>query len=141
MSVLTSDAELIKLLKSVKSIAVVGISDSEDRPSYGVARYLREVGYEVIPVNPNLDKWEGLKAFPTVEAIGRHVDMVDVFRRPEALMDVVDDVLAADAGALWTQFGVVDANATDRAVAAGIPTVIDHCVKIEHRRLIAGRGA
>ena len=137
--ILSTDAELRRLLEKAKSIAVVGISDSPDRPSYQVASYLRHAGYEIIPVNPNLQEWQGIHAYPTVKAIGRKVDVVEVFRRPEALPGVIDDAIAAGAGLIWTQLGVVDDSATDRAVAAGIPVVIDRCMEIEHGRLIRGR--
>ena len=138
--VLSSDAELRDLMLSAKTIAVVGISDRSNRPSFEVAHYLLDAGYEVIPVNPQIDGWEGLEAYPSLIDIGRPVDIVDVFRRPEFVPAVVDDAIAARAAALWTQLGVVNDEATGRAVAAGIPTVIDRCMAIEHRRLIARRG-
>lgn len=138
--ILISDAEIRKLLETTKTIAVVGISDRENRPSFGVADYLATAGYEVIPVNPKLNEWMGMKAYPTVESIGRHVDMVDVFRQPRFLSDAIDDAISAKAGSVWTQFGVIDDESTDRAVSAGIPTVIDKCVKIEHARLLASDG-
>ncbi|MDA0677249.1 MAG: CoA-binding protein [Chloroflexi bacterium] len=137
---LTTDAELRQLLKSAKTIAVVGISENEIRASFGVAKYLAEAGYEIFPVNPQLSSWQGITAYPTVNAIGHPVDIVDVFRGSEYLLSVVEDALTASAGAVWAQLGVSDDAAIERAIAAGIPIVVDHCAKMEHRRLIAGQG-
>ena len=136
-SILTTGTEMWDLLKKVRTIAVVGLSNDPERPSYEVAAYLREQGYEIIPVNPNIEEWEGLKAYPSLSAIGRPVDMVDVFRRPEYVGDVVDDAIASGAGAVWMQLGVVNDEAAARAAAAGITVVVDRCAAIEHRRMIA----
>lgn len=135
--ILTSDSEIRQLLLSTKTIAVVGLSDKRGRPSFGVAKYLASTGYEIIPVNPNIESWEGIPAFPTVAAIGRKVDLVDVFRRPEFAMDAVKDAIDAGAGAVWTQLGVVNDEATQHAIDAGMPIVVDRCTAIEHRRLVA----
>lgn len=138
---LTSDAQIRELLLSARTIAVVGLSERQSRPSFGVAKYLIDADYEVIPINPHVDRWQGIQAFPRVAAIGRQVDIVDVFRRPEFVMDTVEDAIAARSGAIWTQLGVVDDSATKRAIDAGIPIVVDRCTAIEHRRLITGQGA
>ena len=134
---ITEASDMRDLLKKVRTIAVVGLSNDPDRPSYEVADYLRGHGYEIIPVNPMIDEWQGLKAYPSVQAIGRPVDMVDVFRRPEFVMDVVEDAIAAGAGAVWMQLGVLNEEAAERAVAAGIPVVADRCAAVEHRRMAA----
>ncbi len=139
MSELTTDSQIRELLLSVRTIAVVGLSERQSRPSFGVAKYLINAGYEVIPINPHVDQWQGIKAFPTVADIGRTVDLVDVFRRPSFVMDTVEDAILAESGAIWTQLGVVDENATQRSVEAGVPIVVDRCTAIEHGRLIAGR--
>lgn len=138
-SVLTSDTQLRELLQSVRTIAVVGLSERQSRPSFGVALYLVDAGYEVIPINPHIDSWQGIPAFPTVSAVDRKVDLVDVFRRPEFVMDTVEDAIAAESAAIWTQLGVVNDLATKRSVEAGIPIVVDRCTAIEHGRLIAGQ--
>jgi predicted CoA-binding protein len=138
-TLLTTDAELRQLLSSAKSIAIVGVSENESRASFGVATYLRDVGYEIFPVNPLLSSWRGITAYPSVAAIGKPVDIVDVFRGSEFLLSVVEDAIAASAGAVWAQLGVSDAAAISRATEAGIPIVVDHCAEMEHRRLIAGR--
>lgn len=135
--ILSTDADIAKLLGAVRSIAVVGISENSHRPSFGVARYLMDAGYEIIPVNPNLTKWQGIPAYPSLSEIGRAVDLVDVFRKPEFVLEVVEDAIAANSGAVWTQLGVVSDEATNRAVEARLPIVVDRCTAIEHRRLIA----
>lgn len=137
--VLSSDAELRELLLSTRSIAVVGLSDRSGRPSFGVAKYLVENRYEIIPVNPHLKSWQGLPAYPSL-ALDRAVDMVDVFRRPEFVMETVEDAIASNAKSIWTQLGVVDDAATAMAVDAGIPIVVDRCLAVEYSRLIAGPG-
>jgi predicted CoA-binding protein len=136
-TVLSSDSEIRNLLQSVRSIAVVGLSESSSRPSFGVARYLMDAGYEVIPVNPHISSWQGIPTFPSVAAIGKTVDLVDVFRRPEFVLETVEDAIAAHSGIVWTQLGVISNVATKRAVDSGMPIVVDRCTAIEHRRLIA----
>lgn len=138
-TLLSTDLELRQLLESAKTIAVVGLSENESRASFGVAKYLISAGYEVIPVNPQLSSWQGIAAYPTVEVIGRPVDIVDVFRGSEFLLAVVEDAIAASAGAVWAQLGITDDAAIARSTAASLPIVVDHCAKMEHRRLIAGR--
>lgn len=138
-TLLTTDAELSQLLESAKTIAIVGVSENESRASFGVAKYLQEVGYEIYPVNPQLSRWQGITAYPSVAAIGKPVDIVDVFRGSEFLLAVVEDAIASSAGAVWGQLGVSDDAAIARASEAGIPIVVNHCAKMEHRRLIAGR--
>lgn len=137
--VLSTDQEIRDLLQTVKTIAVVGLSERQSRPSFGVARYLIDAGYEVIPINPHIESWQGIPAYPTVSSVGRKLDLVDVFRRPEFVMDTVVDAIGAQAGAIWTQLGVVNDSATQRSIGADIPIVVDRCTAIEHRRLIAGQ--
>jgi hypothetical protein len=137
---LTSDEEIRSLLLNARTIAVVGISDRPERPSHGVARYLLAAGYTVVPVNPNLREWRGLEAFPTVEASGVKVDIVDVFRRPKFVPDVVEDAVVAQAGALWLQLGVINEEAAASAIARGMPVVMDRCTAIEHRRFLGAGG-
>ena len=134
-TVLSSDPEIRELLQSARTIAVVGLSARTTRPSYGVARYLAEAGYEIIPVNPHADNWEGIPAFPDLSSIDRKVDLVDVFRRPDFLPATVEDAIQAGVGAVWTQLGVDNPQATEMCVNAGIPIVINRCTAIEHRRL------
>ena len=128
-----SDAYLQGILKSVKTIAMVGASPDKTKFSYGVLRVLNETGYDMIPVNPRpgLEEIRGLKVYPSLAAIDRPVDMVEVFRRPEDLMDVTKDAIAIGAKVLWGQIGVVDHEAAQLAEEAGMQVVMDRCPKIE----------
>ena len=128
-----SDAYLQGILKSVKTIAMVGASPDKTKFSYGVLRVLNETGYDMIPVNPRpgLEEIRGLKVYPSLAAIDRPVDMVEVFRRPEDLMDVTNEAIAIGAKVLWGQIGVVDHEAALLAEEAGIQVVMDRCPKIE----------
>lgn len=134
---LSTDTELKRLLESTRTIAIVGLSARPERPSNEVARYLLDHGYTVIPVNPACDEVLGLKCYPSVLDVPVKVDVVDVFRRPEEVAQVVDDAISAGARAVWLQLGVIAPEAIRRADAAGLTTVMDRCTKIEHRRLLA----
>ena len=128
-----SDAYLQGILKSVKTIAMVGASPDKTKFSYGVLRVLNETGYDMITVNPRpgLEEIRGLKVYPSLAAIDRPVDMVEVFRRPEDLMAVTKDAIAIGAKVLWGQIGVVDHEAAQLAEEAGMQVVMDRCPKIE----------
>ena len=128
-----SDAYLQGILKSVKTIAMVGASPDKTKFSYGVLRVLSETGYDIIPVNPRpgLEEIRGLKVYPSLAAIDRPVDMVEVFRRPEDLMDVAKEAISIGAKVLWGQIGVVDHAAAQLAEEAGMQVVMDKCPKIE----------
>jgi len=128
-----SDAYLQGILKSVKTIAMVGASPDKTKFSYGVLRVLSETGYDMIPVNPRpgLEDIRGLKVYPSLAAIDRPVDMVEVFRRPEDLMGVTKEAIAIGAKVLWGQIGVVDHEAAQLAEEAGMQVVMDKCPKIE----------
>jgi predicted CoA-binding protein len=124
-----------RILSEAKVIAVVGYSPNPSRTSYNIANFLKRVGYTVIPVNPTVDEIEGVKSYPSVQAIPQTVDIVDVFRRSEHLMDVVEDAIAAGAPVVWSQLGVVDQAAARRAEDAGLDMVMDRCIKVEYVRL------
>ena len=128
-----SDAYLQGILKSVKTIAMVGASPDKTKFSYGVLRVLNETGYDMIQVNPRpgLEEIRGLKVYPSLVAIDRPVDMVEVFRRPEDLMGVTKEAIAIGAKVLWGQIGVVDHAAAQLAEEAGMQVVMDKCPKIE----------
>ena len=128
-----SDAYLQGILKSVKTIAMVGASPDKTKFSYGVLRVLNETGYDMIPVNPRpgLEEIRGLKVYPSLAAIDRPVDMVEVFRRPEDLMGVTKEAIAIGAKVLLGQIGVVDHAAAQLAEEAGMQVVMDRCPKIE----------
>ena len=128
-----SDDYLQGILKSVKTIAMVGASPDKTKFSYGVLRVLHETGYDMIPVNPRpgLEEIRGLKVYPDLKSIVRSVDMVEVFRRPEDLADIARDAVAIGAKVLWGQIGVVNYEAAEIAEKAGLKVVMDRCPKIE----------
>ena len=128
-----TDDYLQGILKSVKTIAMVGASPDKTKFSYGVLRVLSETGFDMIPVNPRPEVKEirGIRVYPSLEAIDRPVDMVEVFRRPEDLMGVAREAIAIGARVLWGQIGVVDHDAARLAEEAGMKVVMDRCPKIE----------
>ena len=125
----------IETILNYKNIAVVGISDNPERPSYDVASFLEEHGYNIIPVNPSLTEWKGKKSYPDLKSIPVKVDVVDIFRRPEAVPPIVDEAIAIKPKAIWMQLGIVNEEAAAKARAAGIEVVMDKCMKIEYNRL------
>ena len=132
-----NDAELRDILKKAKVIAIVGCSPKTERPSHGVARYLQSEGYRIIPVNPGHNEILAEQCYPTLADAARDhtIDIVDVFRRSEFAAAVVDQALAIKPKLIILQLGVTDAGAAQRAAAAGVPFLMDHCLAIEHRRL------
>ena len=128
-----SDDYLQDILKSVKTIAMVGASPDKTKFSYGVLRVLSETGYEIIPINPRpgLEEIRGLKVYPSLEAVGRPIDMVDVFRRAQDLPQVAREAANVGAKVLWGQIGVKNAEAARIAEEAGLKVVMDRCPKIE----------
>ncbi|ANT51053.1 hypothetical protein GCM10007880_32850 [Mesorhizobium amorphae] len=128
-----SEAYLQDILKSVKTIAMVGASPDKTKFSYGVLRVLHETGYDMIPVNPSsgLEEIRGLKVYPSLAAIDRPVDMVEVFRRSEDLLEVAQEAIAINAKVLWGQIGVRDDAAARLAEEAGLKVVMNRCPKIE----------
>ncbi len=128
-----SEDYLQGILKSVKTIAMVGASPDKTKFSYGVLRVLHETGYDMIPVNPRPDVTEirGIKVYPTLASIDRPVDMVEVFRRPEDLPGIAREAVAIGAKVLWGQIGVVNMEAARIAEDAGMKVVMNHCPKIE----------
>jgi predicted CoA-binding protein len=131
-----SDRAIRQILETAKTVAVVGLSDKPDRESYKVAKYLQEHGYRIIPVNPTVDHVLGEKSYASVTDIPEQVDVVDVFRKPDAVVPVAQEAIDAGAGTLWMQLGVVNQEAADKAEAAGLQVVMDHCMKVEHGRLL-----
>lgn len=129
------DDGLRRLLEETRTIAVVGMSANPDRPSHEVAQYLLAAGYTVVPVNPAYDEILGEKCYPSLREVPLPVDLVDVFRNPEDVAPIVEDAIAVGAKALWLQLGVIAPAAAARAEEAGMRVVMDHCTKIEHRRL------
>ena len=123
------------LISTAKTIAVVGLSDNPERSSYGVAAYLQDAGYRIIPVNPAISEWKGIPAVASLWGIADHVDVVDVFRRAEFVPQIVDEAIAIGAGAVWLQQGIRHEEAAARAEAAGLFVVQDRCLALEHSKL------
>ena len=134
---LTNDADVAQLLRETRTIAMIGASDRPDRPSYGVMRFLQGHGYRVLPVNPQItgEHVHGEYVWRELSQIGEPIDMVDIFRRPQAAGEAVDEAIAAGAKAVWMQIGVINEEAAARAEAAGLKVVMDRCPKIEIARL------
>lgn len=133
-------SSLRRILKSNRTIAVVGLSANWWRPSYFAAKYMQEHGYRVIPVNPAYEEVLGEKCYPSLRDIPFPVDMVDCFRRSEEIGPLADEAIAIGAKCLWMQLGVINEAAAARAREAGLDVVMDRCVKIEHARLFGGLG-
>lgn len=124
-----------RILRSARTIAVVGLSPDPHRPSHGVARYLQRAGYRIIPVNPNVDQVLGEVAYANLSDVPHAVDVVDVFRRSEFVGPIVDEAIAIKAPAIWLQDGVVDEAAAARARSAGLDVVMDDCMMRRHAAL------
>jgi predicted CoA-binding protein len=125
---------IAEVLKTARTIAVVGLSDSPLRPSYGVSHYMRSQGYRIIPVNPHIADWEGEKAYASLLDMPEKVDIVNVFRCSEAVPEVVEQALAIKAPVIWMQEGVVHEEAAAKARQAGVFVVMDLCILKEHRQ-------
>jgi predicted CoA-binding protein len=123
------------ILKNYKTIAVVGLSSNQRRPSFGVAQYIQSAGYRIIPVNPNETEVLGEKSYPRLEDIpkSRHIEIVDIFRRSENIPPVVDSAIAVGAKVVWMQQGIEHQDAAAKARAAGLFVIEDACILIEHR--------
>ena len=134
---LTADADIEALLTEARTIAMVGASDRPDRPSYGVMAFLQRHGYRVIPVNPQItgEHIHGEFVFRDLHQLGDPIDIVDIFRRPQAAGEAVDEAIAVGARAVWMQLGVVNHEAAARAEAAGLKVVMDRCPAIDIPRL------
>lgn len=123
-----------ELLRRSRVIAVVGLSSKPHRPSHGVARYLQKAGYRIIPVNPNEQEVLGEKSYSRLEDVPVKVDIVDIFRRSEYVLPVVNGAIAIGARMVWMQEGVTHEEAAERARAAGLEVVMDRCLLKEHAR-------
>jgi predicted CoA-binding protein len=134
---LTRDEDIADLLRSARTIAMVGASDNPGRPSFGVMKFLQAHGYRVIPVNPRItgEHVHGEYVWRELSQIGEPIDVVDIFRRTEEVGPIVDQAIAVGAKAIWMQLGVENDAAAGRAEAAGLKVVMDRCPKIEFARL------
>jgi predicted CoA-binding protein len=121
-----------EILKSSRTIAVIGLSSRKFRPSYGVAEYLQSAGYRIIPVNPDEKEVLGEKAYARLEDVPEHVDIVDIFRRSEFVPEIVEAAIRIGARAVWMQEGVMHAEAAERARRAGLLVVMNTCILKEH---------
>ena len=130
----TATDEIGELLKRTKTIAVVGLSDSPLRPSYGVSAYMQSHGYKIIPVNPSIKGALGEKAVASLGEIEEKIDIVDVFRRSEYVPELVDEAIRLKVPAIWLQEDVIHEEAAEKARKAGIFVVMDKCILKEHRR-------
>jgi predicted CoA-binding protein len=127
-----------ELLKTSRTIAVVGLSSKRFRPSYGVAEYMQRNGYRIIPVNPFVQAVLGEKCYSDLDSIPERVDIVDIFRRAEFVPEIVEAAIRIGARAVWMQEGVVHEEAAARAVGAGLAVVMDRCILKDHRRIAFG---
>lgn len=134
---LTRDEDIAELLTNARNIAVVGCSDRPSRPSYGVSAFLQRHGYRILPVNPQItgERVHNEFVWRDLGQLGVPIDIVDIFRRPMAAGEAVDEAIAASAKAVWLQLGIVNEDAAARAEAGGLKVVMDKCIKIEVMRL------
>lgn len=131
------EADLKRILKEAKTIAVVGLSTNPTRESHMVASYLKARGYRIVPVNPGAEEILGEKSYPNLESIKEPIDVVDVFRRPEHLPEIARQAVKIGAKVLWMQLGVANNDAARTAQAGGLEVVQDRCMMAEHSRLMA----
>ncbi len=127
--------EIREILSRSRTVAVVGMSPNPERPSHNVARYLQERGYRIIPVNPSADTILGRKSYPDLASIPGPVDVVDIFRRSEEVLPIVEQAIGIGAKVVWMQEGVINEEAARRAREAGLSVVMDRCMRKEHMRL------
>jgi predicted CoA-binding protein len=131
----TSSADpIIDILRQYKTIAVVGLSSDEMRPSHGVAAYLQSAGYRIIPVNPNETRVLGEKSYARLEDVPEKIEIVDIFRRPDEVAAAVEGAIRVGAKVVWMQLDVINEHAAEKARAAGLAVIMDACLFVEHRR-------
>jgi predicted CoA-binding protein len=128
-------SEIFDILTKYKSIAVVRLSDNPMRPSNQVAAYLINAGYKVYPVNPKHKEILGLTSYPDLKSVPVKIDLVDIFRRPEYVLPIVEESIEVGAKAIWMQLGVINHAAAEKAKSHSLKVVMDQCIKIEHRKL------
>ena len=136
---MNDDRTMRDILLSTKTIASVGLSSNKEKESYWIASYLKDQGYHVIPVNPTATEILGEKAYPDLESVPEKIDVVQVFRKPEDVMPVVEDAIKVGAKVVWMQEGIVNEEAAQKAREAGLQVVMDACMRATHRRLIGAK--
>lgn len=129
------DDVIRRILENAKTIAVVGASVKPWRDSNSIMQFLMLVGYKVFPVNPNYSEVLGIRCVPLLSEVPEKVDIVDVFRQPEAVGGIVDEAIAVGAKAIWLQLGVVNEEGAAKAERAGLSVVMDHCIRVDYQRL------
>ena len=127
-------SQITDILHSARTIAVVGLSSKRFRPSYGVAEYLQRAGYRIIPVNPHEQSVLGERCYPDLDSVPDPIDIVDIFRRSEAVPPIIDSAISIRAKAVWLQLGVVSPQACEIARSAGLLAIEDFCLLVEHKR-------
>lgn len=125
----------VDFYKNIKTIAVVGLSDDPERPSYRVAKYLMEKGFKIIPVNPNIKDFMGIKSYRTLLDVKEKIDVVDIFRRSEFIEPIVNDAIKIGAKSIWMQEGIKNDAAAKKAMDAGLIVVMDMCMMKEHKKV------
>ncbi len=136
---MNSDQALKEILLSIKTIATVGLSSNPEKDSYGVAQYLKNQGYHVIPINPTATEILSEKSYPDLESVPEKIDVVQVFRKPEDVPPVVESAVKVGAKVVWMQEGITNEEAAQKARAAGLQVVMDACMRETHKRLIGAR--
>ena len=136
---MTAPPDLSKLLREVRTIAVVGLSSNPSRPSHRVASYLQAKGYRIVPVNPNCREVLGENAFPSLLQVPKEItiELVNIFRRPDAVLSIVEEAIQIGARGVWMQEGVIDSLAAQMAEKAGLWVVMDQCLMIEHNYYVS----
>ncbi len=127
--------EIRNILREYKRVVIIGLSDKSDRPSYHVAAYLQAQGYAVIPVNPMIQTWKGIKAYSDLRSVPGPVEIVDIFRKPSDVPAIVDEAIYVSAKVIWMQEGIVHNESAERARLAGLKVVMNKCMLKEHRGL------
>ena len=132
----TTSDEIKEILAPSKTIAIVGLSPKEERDSNKVASYLQKEGYKIIPVNPGYDEILGLKSFPNLSEIPEDIDVVDIFRRPSVVAEIVESAIRKGAKVIWMQEGIVNNEAAEKAKNAGLKVVMNKCMMKEHIKMM-----
>ncbi|MEM3445459.1 MAG: CoA-binding protein [Thermoplasmata archaeon] len=136
-----SREEIDYILGNYKVVAIVGVSDKPERDSYAVAKYLHEHGYKIIPVNPNIHSLFGIKAYPRLKDVPEEVEVVDIFRRAEAVPEIVEEAIEKGAKVIWMQKGIVHNAAAEKARNKGLLVVMDRCMMVEHKARTKGENS
>lgn len=133
--------DFLDILRTYKTIAIVGVSDNPTRPSYSVAKYMIQAGYTVIPINPNLENVFGLKCYPSLrelpDDLKKQVEVVNIFRKPQDVAPIVNEAIEIGAKAIWMQLGITNEEAAQKARKAGMDVVQNHCIAVDHQNHIA----